>query len=305
MSSKTGTLPSVTGLLSIYEGRAYLPALLESLTAQREVDLALEYVLDDGDLWAAELVQQFCPNARPVAVQPGAGVPASYLELLRRAQSRSDFYCFVDQDDIWNKDKLREAADALSQYGSKPALWVCRVTPFRTYDGTQIDEGVHPRWIPRPSWRNALVENIGPGCAMVWNRGLHEILTSRHTPGGILMHDWWVYAVASTVGQVIVEPRALVRYRLHGGNAVGIDNSPLSRFRRWHRARSNANATIETQARALLAAYDDLMSDEQRECTWSVASGHRTNNFMLAARGRIYRHRRSDYPLLCARMLLP
>ena len=138
---------------------------------------------------------------------------------------------------------------------------------------------------------------------MIWNRALQTVLNDSVEHQGVMMHDWWVYAVASITGDVILEPDPQVLYRLHGSNAVGIDRSPISRLKRLLRQRASRRTTIETQALALLNAYRHIMTKEQISVVSDIAGSQRTRKLRRAVLGHVYRTSRAEYPLLCGRML--
>ena len=80
---------------------------------------------------------------------------------------------------------------------------------------------VHRRCVRRPSFENALVENIATGCTIVLNRPAIDLLASR-VPKDFLMHDAWSYLVVAGCGYIVYDPRPQVLYRLHGSNTVGV-----------------------------------------------------------------------------------
>lgn len=303
MDTGTARQPTVTVLLSVYRGRKYLEELLESLQAQFGANLQLLYLLDDGDSSPEAVIRTYIPGACRLDVPAGNGVPVAFLKLLESAPIDSDYYCFADQDDVWLPGKLDHAVRALAGCSNGAALWASRVRPFRDVDRRREFDHAYPHSLPRPSWRHSLVENVGPGCAMVWNKALQSVLAESGNRKGIMMHDWWVYAVASITGRVILEPDPFVLYRLHQSNAVGIDKSLVSRFRRLIRRTSPYQASIETQAQALLDAYRNRMTKEQVSVVSDIAGQRRFRKFLRAARGDVYRTSRAEYPLLCGRML--
>lgn len=295
--------PTVTVLLSIYRAQEYLEQFLASLEAQNGVSIRLLYLLDDEDSSSEDAIRSHFPTAVRLGIPGGNGVPTAYLELLRNAPLESDYYCFADQDDIWLPGKLSRAVRALAGCAGEPTLWVSRVRPFREQDHLTIPGQAYPSSIPRPSWRHALVENVGPGCAMVWNRPLQIVLGQAGAHEGIMMHDWWVYAFASVTGRVILEPDPQVLYRLHDSNAVGIDRSPVNRIRRLVRGRSSDRTSLESQAKALLDSCRHRMTTEQISVVADIAGRRRFRKFLRAVRGDVYRTSRVEYPLLCGRML--
>ena len=257
--------------------------------------------MDDGDHDAGSLIQESLPCSLFSGLPPGLGLPDVYLNLLQTAPT-ADFYCFVDQDDIWEASKLRLATQALSRQGDLPALWVCRVAATRYPERPGVGRYL-PQGMPRPSWRNALVENIAPGCAMVWNAALQRILARAGIPRGVIMHDWWLYAVASTVGTVLFEPAPLVRYRLHSGNAVGVKRDPATRLNRVLASKRPGHSSLPTQAQALIESFGTEMSPEQFRVTSELAGSARLAMVLNSAKGDVYRNSSLEYPLLVTRML--
>lgn len=304
MDLGTAKQPTVTVLLSIYRAEGYLEEFLPSLEAQHGVTIQLVYLLDDDDSSSEDAIRSHFPTAVRLGISGGNGVPTAYLKLLRSAPLESDYYCFADQDDLWLPGKLDHAIRALAGCSGDPALWVSRVQPFRELHGRRSTRDAYPRSVPRPSWRHALVENVGPGCAMVWNRKLQEVLVETGEREGIMMHDWWVYAVASITGRVVMERDPQVLYRLHESNAVGIDRSLMSRIRRLVGHSSSTRRNIESQAQALLDALGQCMTTEQTSVVTDMAGSRRLRKFLRAVRGDVYRTTRGEYPLLCGRMLL-
>ena len=276
---------------------------LASLELQRGATIRLLYLLDDDDPSPEHSIRLRFPGAQRLPIPGGHGLPTAYFKLLESAPLDSDYYCFADQDDVWLPEKLDHALSELCSFSHEPALWVSRIQPFRELDGRRFLQPVLPRALPRLSWRHALVESAGPGCAMVWNQELQHVLSDAGQHRGIVMHDWWIYAVASITGRVLLEPNPQVLYRLHASNAVGIDNSLASRVRRLVERPSSSPPDFTSQAQALLEVFKHRMTPEQASVAADIASGERVRRFLRAMRGHVYRTRRAEYPLLCGRML--
>jgi hypothetical protein len=65
-----------------------------------------------------------------------------------------------------------------------------------------------------------LTRNFVTGCSAAFNRRL--LTQALPMPlKGIAMHDWWLASVAAITGEIHYIPRALVKYRQHGGNTIG------------------------------------------------------------------------------------
>lgn len=212
-------------LLSTYNGRANLDALIESLENQVGSRPRI-IVRDDGSTDGTAMLLQDYASRGVLEFQTGQnlGASASYFELLLN-QSGEDIVFLADQDDIWNTDKIQRARAALSKIPDDvPALYCGRV---EIIDNQLISRGFSPLWPKPPSFENALVENIAMGCTIALNRKATELLRSRPAPVNAVMHDWWCYLVVSAFGQVIFDPAPVMRYRIHGANSVGLSTERL------------------------------------------------------------------------------
>lgn len=67
---------------------------------------------------------------------------------------------------------------------------------------------------------------------MVFNHATKLVL---ETPGygDVVSHDWWLYQAVTGVGGVVFyDPRPSLKYRQHGSNIVGENNSTKARLQR-------------------------------------------------------------------------
>lgn len=297
--------PRATVVLATRNGAGFLEEQLRSVLGQRDVDVHL-LVADDASTDATvALIREIVPEERlELVVRPEPlGLPATFLDLLSRVEvDRCDVVAFCDQDDVWHPDKLATAARALAALGpDQPALWTCG------YELIGSDGSAHgvvlPRHPYRPSFGNALVENLGPGCCMVWNRALHERLRLP-LPGETVMHDVWLYLSAAIVGSVVWDDRSLVRYRQHEANAIGHGQTLRERLGQVRDVRAGSIVSREVQADAVLRHYATELGAADRHTAEVVAAGSRVERLALWRRGIVRRHARREDLLLLARLLL-
>lgn len=253
------SMKTVQVLMSTYNGARYLPWQLRSILLQKGVKISL-LIRDDGSKdGTLEILEAFKKRYRGVTVYMGCrrGAAGSFYDLLQHADLHADYYAFADQDDIWKKDKLFQAVLLLEEqpqslpvlYAGKVAyasenLSICRKFPY------------HIR--RRPSFGNALMENICMGCTEVFNRSLLQLVKER-LPSDRIMHDWWMYLTAAYFGKVIYDQHVYMLYRQHGDNAIGMQDRWS---RRWlHRMRHirQMKHKLSIQAEAFKNAYEDLL----------------------------------------------
>lgn len=296
---------SVSVLLSVTDQATYLDEFMATLAGQQGVDVRVAVRTDRAEASSAvkDVFRRFEPYVHEEG--PALGLPHTYLRLIGTAPLDSDFYAFADQDDLWDPDKLKIACQSLLELGiGSPALWICGYTPFGAERSktSRTDGDVS---LLEPSFAHALVENIAPGCTMVWNKPLQEIVASRLPTSGVLMHDFWVYLVAAAMGKILVEPRNLVNYRIHDGNAIGIRRSMVDRSRRFVRMIRTGSPTLETQAAAFLDQFGDLLRPEDHDLCRVMAFGRSTTRARYALTGKFRRARLIDQLLLTARLMYP
>ncbi|GAB4232855.1 MAG: glycosyltransferase family 2 protein [Deltaproteobacteria bacterium] len=253
----------VNVLLSTFNGEKFLPELLDSLSRQTHRNWVLTVRDDgssDGTIGILNAYRSSFPGMR-VTGGANIGVVDSFFTLLREGDPGCDFFAFCDQDDVWNPGKLSDAVRDLADADPrKPAMYCSRVEYVKE-DLTPFGASRIPR---KTGFGNALVENVSPGCTFVLTAAARKIVVSS-LPERAIMHDWWCYLVVSCFGTVLYDPAPQVRYRQHGGNAVGGTSRPLARFlRRANRFLRNPDDTyrVTDQAREFLRCFRDRIEGE-------------------------------------------
>lgn len=211
-------------LLSSYNGEKYIRTQLDSILAQTYRDFTV-LIRDDGSLDKTPgILEEYAHRESRIAWYglENLGVVESFFDLLKRADLTCDYFAFADQDDEWMPEKLVKAVEALQVYGCEEPVLYCS-------DKIIVDEELKPldakvtRDIRNPSFGNALVQGICTGCTAVWNRELMKHIVE-HMPNrieNVVMHDWWLYMVASCLGTVYYDEHAYIRYRQHQNNKIG------------------------------------------------------------------------------------
>jgi glycosyltransferase involved in cell wall biosynthesis len=250
---------SVAIILATYNGEKYLAEQLQSFAHQTHSDWHL-FVGDDGSSDRTyEMIQEFAKTHPVTWIQnTHLGFAENFMSTLFAAGNTYDYYCFSDQDDVWDVDKLASAITALSALpSSHPALYGSRT---RLTDVNGNCYGLSQAFKRPFQFRNAQVQCFAGGNTMMLNRAAWELLhKARKMP--IISHDWWCYQLISGAGgNIIFDPEPHLSYRQHGNAAVGTSagfRPSLARVRRlvqgvwqeWHDvqiAALQANASLLT-----------------------------------------------------------
>ena len=212
-------------LLAAFNGADHLVEQLESLSNQSHKNWEL-VVSDDGSTdCTVNIVRQFAMDVQQrvtIVEGPQQGFWKNFLSLLRyqRSDADADLFAFSDQDDIWFPEKLRRAAGWFAtQPKDVPALYFTR-TELVGEDGARL--GYSPLFKRKPIFQNALVQNIGGGNTMVFNRAAKLLLARTPQDVALVAHDWWTYQVVTGAGgKAFYDPEPSLSYRQHARNLIG------------------------------------------------------------------------------------
>jgi glycosyltransferase involved in cell wall biosynthesis len=208
------TPPVVSVVVPTRNRRAIVTATVG--TVQNQVRVPLEVVVvDEGseDGTAEALTALADDRIRVLRNDAPTGVAAARNRGIREA--RGTWVALLDDDDLWAPDKLRAQLDAAEAASADwaytgavavdDALTVVRAYP--PPDPAEVREqlplrNMVPAGASNALFRRALVDEVG---------GFDESL--RH------MADWDLWIRLGRAGIPACDPRPLVAYRIHGGNA--------------------------------------------------------------------------------------
>lgn len=227
-------------LLAVFNGVEYLQQQIDSLLSQEGVDvdlfISVDVSTDGSEGWVDRLALadpriHILPHG-----QKFGGAAPNFFRLLRDISFDSyDFVCFADQDDIWLPRKLLRAAEVLGSNASAIAAYSSNAIAFWEDGRTAFIKKSQAQ----TQW-DYLFEAAGPGCTYVLKADLakeiqHLVVSEQERIDLIGLHDWFIYAYARSKGYGwVIDDQALIQYRQHSNNQVGM-NSGLKAF--MHRAR--------------------------------------------------------------------
>lgn len=280
-------------LMSTYNGEKYLKQQLDSILNQTYPNI---YVLvrDDGSTDSTTaILQKYADAHENIMFYAGKniGVIQSFFDLLRASDDTADFYGFADQDDVWLPQKIERAVEKLKLKNTDKPLLYCSDTNI-------TDEQLHflkkDDKEPRPSWGNALVQNICTGCTAVINKELRDIVKGTR-PQQIVMHDWWLYLTAELYGETVYDNEAYIKYRQHGKNVQGVKKSKLEIWKYRIGQLSEKRGHIYTQLEEVKKWY--VGYDESKEFLLELVLGAKSgvvNRIRLIRNRAIYRNNKMD-----------
>lgn len=233
--------PKVAVLLAAYNGMQWIEEQLNSILGQSAVDVTVHISIDpstDGtEAWCAA----YAAEHRQVVVLPDAGsfggASRNFFRLIRDVDFGAfDFIAFADQDDIWHKDKLQRAVDAIQ--ARQVDAYSSNVTAFWADGRTHLLDKAQPQ----VEW-DYLFEAAGPGCTYVLSKRFatslkKSMLSNWQLLQKVSLHDWYFYAFGrSHAYRWYIDPLPSMDYRQHERNQVGANkglSSLISRYKTIH-----------------------------------------------------------------------
>lgn len=254
---------TVQVLMSTYNGQKYIKEQIDSILAQEEVEVTL-LIRDDGSQDnTMDILNEYEKKYENVKVYTGNNLGAcnSFFDLMKNGDKNALYYAFADQDDVWKKNKLKTAILKLQEYESLPALY-CGSYELVNSELEKIGNNSNKKRCS--SFGNSLIECIYSGCTGVFNKKLLE-LTLKQLPKHAYMHDWWVYMVASAMGQVICDEKPCMLYRQHENNVLGGNSGKIKHIIRRIKNFKNLCNYVPQQIQEFDSIYHDSLTEEQRQ----------------------------------------
>lgn len=247
-------------MMSVYNGEKFLREQIDSILAQEGVFVRL-IVRDDGSQDATIDSLRSYGERIEIIAGPNLGAAHGFIEVAFASPMDADYYAFSDADDVWLPRKLISAIHMIESM-TGPAAVVSRMQV--------TDEGLSPLNLSfRPSgfsFENALVQCVLSGAASLFNRPMFEILRE-HRPSAIVMHDAWLYLIASAFGTIVYQDEPHVLYRQHGAQVYGAGGFQGSKvtWRRRIQSLLGNGAPYREQAAEFIRVYGARLQPNHRE----------------------------------------
>jgi len=224
----------VNVLLSYYNGEKYIDELINSIKKQKG-SLKIKIIIRndgsdkflDNDLLYGDIEVINCHNI---------GVKMSFLKLIELSDDDADYFCFCDQDDIWDADKIISAIEKLETSNDRPSLYFGKtrlVDNNKKYIGEKLRDSVRKN---TENYKNFSKE---------------------------LLHDHLLYMICLGMdGFVYYDEFPHINYRQHTNNVVGGTRTFIDKIK--------SNGLIGKQnvrlnwVNELYANFGDILTDENR-----------------------------------------
>ena len=254
---------NIAVMMSTFNGCQYLREQLDSILEQNgdfDIDIL---VRDDGSTDETVLILNEYKSKGVLNWYQGEnkGSALSFMELVAKVKDY-DYYAFADQDDVWNKDKLSVAINALKKdkNANIPKVY-CSNALLVDKELSSVGRNVYNS-MPRTDFETLSCAGGLLGCTMVYNRALQlELRMCTSHDLRIVMHDFFVALVCVGIGgEIIFDDYASMQYRQHENNVLGIKNGILSIIEdRINNIIRHRKVSISDQAKTLVDIYEDKL----------------------------------------------
>lgn len=262
------SVTTVSVALATYNGARYVEEQVRSILAQDPAPTQL-VVADDGSTdGTLDLVRAVAAEFPTTAltVLPPERAPLRVAGNFARAiaAATGDLVALSDQDDRWHPGRL---ASLVARFDAEPALLLLHHdaelidaagAPLgeRLLDWLRVGERERRLLAGPQAFTAAIRRNTATGATVVFRRALREQALPIG-PGWI--HDEWFAAIAAAQGRSRLDERALVDYRQHGANEIGVARPTLRHLvRRMLEPRGDRYGWLSERSDALVARLEAL-----------------------------------------------
>lgn len=293
-------------ILSTYNGQKYLKELMDSVLNQDYPNLEI-LIRDDGSSDDTLSILRKYSDFKNVQIlqEKNLGVIKSFFRLLQLSSDDAEYIAFCDQDDVWEKDKISRAISLLERCSENMPVMYCSRTILVNEKLKIIGYSQIPK--RKPSFNNALVQNIATGCTIIINDVARQLI-SREFPSLVRMHDWWIYQVVSAFGEIIYDEESKILYRQHSSNVVGMQTSFvmqwIERVRRF--LKRGRIQLVTMQAKEFRKIYGASLPEGKRAVLDRFIDERKTflGRLQYAISGEIYRQSKTDDIIFRALIIL-
>lgn len=213
----------VSVVMSTYNGRRYLPEMLDSLRKQtREIDELLIYddcSRDETASYIKGYIEEYKIENWKIAVnEANVGWEQNFFQGLKNATGDVIYLC--DQDDIWHEDRVEKMTKSFEE-NDDIWLMVSGYNAFTENGGKMVFQH-HVK-----TENKSLVSRVvfdkhyylihRPGCTMAFRNNLLPLFNVNWKEG--TPHDAVLWVLSSLIGKLYLYDETFIKYRRHETNA--------------------------------------------------------------------------------------
>lgn len=219
---------NVSVAMATYNGEKYIRQQLKSILNQSIKVDEIIVVDDNSDDKTIEVIKKMnCPKIHIYINNKNVGYVENFYKAI--ALTRGKYVFLADQDDIWEKEKVKLTLSELQK--SKKNMAVCTSFSLIDQNGVPITDIEHYRVnnfvlqnhkdVEELTLNRLVFGNVVQGCTYCVRREAIDVYLKIHNTE--VIHDYQLMLISAAMGKVKYLNKPLIRYRLHGNNAVGFE----------------------------------------------------------------------------------
>ena len=269
---------SVAILMCTYNGEKYIKEQIDSLLNQTYQNFVL-FIRDDNSTDnTKEIINYYVKEYDGKVIEIvddkiANSASKNFMFLLESVYKldKFDIFIFSDQDDYWEKDKVKVTVDEYNKIKNKDIPILIHTDLTVVDSKLNIINSSFMKYSNLSAKRNKfihyLIQNNVTGCAMLINKSLAHLI--KFDIEYIRMHDWYFALIASAFGKVIYIDKQMVKYRQHSNNVLGAKNN---RGIRWlynllknYKATKKSIVELFMQAESFKKSYFNTLSNKNKK----------------------------------------
>jgi glycosyltransferase involved in cell wall biosynthesis len=281
-------------LLSSYNGEKYIEEQINSLINQTHKNWKL-LIRDDGSSdKTIDIIKKFEKKDKRVSLIKSSGNLGScksflHLVAYTKKHFKPEYIMFCDQDDVWLKDKIKNAISLMQEKEKiEPEVPILVHTNLIVVDKNLniINKSFWKDQKTKPhknKLRQLFNGNIAHGCTMLLNKKLIGKIYSR--PNDALLHDTWITLIAAAFGEIYRIYKPDILYRQHEDNESGAFNNPsiIYKIFNFNLKKSQEEQTKRyLQVSSFLKTYKNELTKKDKKLCEQYISIQKSNLFKRA-----------------------
>ena len=250
-------------VMSSYNGEKYIRQQIDSILSQEGVKVKL-VIRDDGSSDGTRTILDTYKENESIDIWLGEniGYSKSFLALIHSVDESAEYIAISDQDDIWDKDKLKCALETIKKADqSLPILYSCGRRLLINGEIKQVSSNYIEYGFNGFTNGYAL-----QGCSMVINKPLKRLVdlyTYQYMP---CIYDALIMQICKyNSGIVLCDKSPHFTYRIHNNNSVGINSGVFGEIKKLI-SREYMPHTDEMCMQLLETYTDGIDPENQRIC---------------------------------------
>lgn len=212
-------------LMATYNGEKYLREQIDSILEQSYTDFRLLISDDFSTDSTRDILNEYVEKDSRVIVflqSKNLGVVKNFEFLLQKVES--EYFMFSDQDDIWQKDKVKKSIELMEKTDSDLVYTNLEVVDQDlkiVHKSYWKLKGFEKKIKKYNNFESLYLNNYITGCTMlVKSKWIDQVLPLPNKSKYIL-HDYWIALIISRFGKMSYIEEPQVRYRQHIDNRIG------------------------------------------------------------------------------------